>query len=73
MCTVRNYCANHCTFKFVNIDYITMSKNVTLAVITLLRLPELLAHKTLSHTHKTDKDAGGVAFFVKRSECENPI
>ena len=34
MCTVRNYCANHCTFKFVNIDYITMSKNVTLAVIT---------------------------------------
>ena len=64
MCTVRNYCANHCTFKFVNIDYITMmSKNVTLAVITLLRLPELLAHKTLSHTHKTDKDVDVVAFL----------
>ena len=63
MCTVRNYFAKHCTFKFVNIDYITMSKNVTLAVITLLRLPELLAHKTLSHTHKTDKDVDVVAFL----------
>ena len=59
MCTVRNYC----TFKFVNIDYITMSKNVTLAVITLLRLPELLANKTLLHTHKTHKDVDVVAFL----------
>ena len=71
----------HCSHALCEAVYFSVCKqwlynneyNITRIVIHFLRLPKLLANKTLLHTYKTDKDADGVAFFVKRSECENPI